>query len=625
MAPHKSLGAIKPLLEPQELRNTYFTQGLASIILLNSTISRARELAGVFGGCPLEYWELRDGLVAAPSVTTSIPQAPQTPNQEIMLPTASEPELAVYIEQIAASATCLWAAYGTYFPEETATIGQLIQLVRDLLAQYRSVRASQDPPQTSLIGHEKANAIVSALVELSAAMSYAVTQGTSGMIPILSNRSPFPHHSLLGIGGSVRAITKFTRYLEAAFSERSAIDVIKGQYSVVKYAMPADIAKYDSGQTYKIEKENPGENNHFDQGGEFRQQDMVPLLAHFSLRHGFMESKFSVTAASESLTIETLPPWTLMTLSHEIMHSRVRAIFQALFGVNWKESEMHVVREAHFKEFVKWRQPGAGTQEAFVDAGLRNAILNFCCIMEQAEFWCQTGKALFDKTISFEQVTECYARHKQLAIEVLVHFHDYFFAYACQPKMYLMSLWASWTKVAAPYVRPEEYLIRSLATVACGTGLEPRAAFDFARDKLAEALDAIEAAGIRSPLYGYLRQHVTSSELTPTGCQLSESTRTLFKPLYYLIDQISKFFASPIIASRIDQTQTDPHAEGEVDPSKYSSSIYVFGEPGVPGVSPIRYALRALFNGLTGRNEIDDTQWLTAWNFLVISSQEITK
>jgi hypothetical protein len=65
-----------------------------------------------------------------------------------------------------------------------------------------------------------------------------------------------------------------------------------------------------------------------------------------------------------------------------------------------------------------------------------------------------------------------------------VHFHDYYFVYACQPKLYVMSLWASWIKVAAPYTRPSDYLIRSLATVACGSGLDSSAAFDHAKEIL---------------------------------------------------------------------------------------------------------------------------------------------
>lgn len=60
-----------------------------------------------------------------------------------------------------------------------------------------------------------------------------------------------------------------------------------------------------------------------------------PLITHFSLRHGFKESIFTVTAAPESLNLEVKPQWTISTLSHEVMHSRVRHIFNTLMTIDF--------------------------------------------------------------------------------------------------------------------------------------------------------------------------------------------------------------------------------------------------------------------------------------------------
>src|SRR5205814_8070651 len=114
---------------------------------------------------------------------------------------------------------------------------------------------------------------------------------------------------------------------------RRAGEVVKKRNSEVKHNVPGSIAKYISGEEYKLPESRKDANERFDGGGDFPQKSQVPLIAHFSLRHGFMESKFSVTAASESLTAETQPQWTLVTLSHEVMHSHVRSILNALFGV----------------------------------------------------------------------------------------------------------------------------------------------------------------------------------------------------------------------------------------------------------------------------------------------------
>jgi len=178
--------------------------------------------------------------------------------------------------------------------------------------------------------------------------------------------------------------------------------------------------------------------------------------------------------------------------------------------------------------------------------------------------------------------------------------------------MYLMSLWASWIRVAAPFARPLEYLTRSLVTVACGSGLPPEAAFDRAKDLILDALDALEAGGTKSSLFADLRQFLSTKQ---------NETRARFCPAYYLIDNIRLFFASRTIAAELDRIEQDPFANGSVSAEDYTSNIYVYGEGDL--ISPIRYSLASLFRTLSNQQPIDDPQWLSAWNYMVISSQEI--
>jgi hypothetical protein len=198
-------------------------------------------------------------------------------------------------------------------------------------------------------------------------------------------------------------------------------------------------------------------------------------------------------------------------------------------------------------------------------------------------------------------------------MEIVVHFHDFYFAYACQRKTYLMSVWASWIKVAAPFTRTPEYLVRSLVTVACGTGLSPEQAFEYAAEELKKALDTLEKRGIRSPLFAELRRLMSDSEE-------SEKLRAYFRPFYYLMDHVRLYFASTIIAEKIDRIETDQFAEGSTSAEDYTSSIYLFPDEQTQSPSPIRYSLAALFRTLSGNPCPADPQWLTAWNYMVISS-----
>lgn len=603
--PYRALGQLKAGLSQPEREAVFFTQGIASLLMLNADADRASRLKEEIACPQVELWTLENGTLAAHDVTYIADAAQQAEGMHFDLQTTGSPELDVYVEQLSASITSLWAFYSVYFPEERTTLNRILTFTKRIIERHATL-AVGTPTMKTL---KQQNAIISALVELSAALSYSVTQGTSGVSPILANRSPFPHHSLLGVGGAVRALTKFTRYLETAFNTRSAASVVTDQYATKKVSVPFKISTYESGPAYGFPKEkSPAEE--FDQGGEFPNQDHVPLLCHFSLRHGFKEAKFSITAASESLSAECLPAWTMMTLSHEIMHSRVRDIFQALFGTTWLEDDADIRWNRFYDEFARSYHAREKATPPLAE-GIRNAVLNFCLATERAVV-VRTRRTDAEKEMTRDDVVNAFRKHKRLASELFVHFHDYYFAYARQRKLYVMSLWASWPTVAAPVARPSEYLVRTLATIACGTGAEPQAAFDAAADALLDGIDSLEAIGIRSALYEEIRLLL--------GAAGREATFALFKPAYFLIDQVRRFFASQRIAENIDRLETDAFAHGSTVAEDYSASIFVHGDESGTSISPIRYSLAALVRQLSGAPEISDPQWLTAWNSMVIAS-----
>ena len=69
-SPYKVLGRMKSLLTPHELIATYFTEGLASILILDVSIERGRELQELFGKCPLEHWTIQNGILELANVHT---------------------------------------------------------------------------------------------------------------------------------------------------------------------------------------------------------------------------------------------------------------------------------------------------------------------------------------------------------------------------------------------------------------------------------------------------------------------------------------------------------------------------------------------------------------------------
>ena len=486
------------------------------------------------------------------------------------------------------------------------TLEKVAQLTEQLLKQHHEILSSHTGVlEDALANIKKRNAITAALSELSAVLSYSMTQGTSGCAPILSNPSPFPHFSLLGIGGTVRALTKFTRYLEAAFAARDAAEVITKEYANRKIEVPTSISLYTSGDEYKLllqpnSDKSPSEE--FDRGGVLIKEDNMPMIVYLSTRHGFKETKFTVTAAAEMLTSEVVPKWTTMTLSHEIMHNRVRQIFQSLFGMNWDQDRISVLSEDHYTDFKEYYESRKDNKLHYIDSAIRNAVLYFCCAMERAMEVKAERRNVDQREISLQSLEEYYRRHKMQAIELFVHFHDYYFSYAFQAHLYAVSLWASWITVAAPYARPTEYLVRTLATLACGTGYQPNAAFDYAKEILEDALTRLEMSRGSFPLFAELRRLMND-----------EKTRAFFKPSYFLIDQVRRFFASSVIASRIDRIADDPFSEGSTSADDYSAIVFIYGEENSSSfISPVRFSVASLLRSMKGTSPIKDEQWLTA-------------
>ena len=628
--PYWALGFLKSELEAGEFENTFFTEGLASIIVVDAGRERTAELAALTNCIAWEWWECNEGELMATdsSLLQEVPNA-NIESPQLVTTACLNVEVAAYVEQINAAVVSLWLFYARFAPTELQTLRAIVKLSEQLIQQFTrldtSASATDPVPWQSLMEAQKGrNAIHAALVEIAAALSYAVTQGTTGVPPILANAAPFPHHALLGIGSAVRAITNFTRYIEHAFAERSAARVVADGYSVRREVVPSDIPEYASGQSYALPgmgfrtagQSPPVSDPHgsgrpaeqFDLGGRHVDDMLVPLLAHFSLRHGFKESKFSVTAASESLTAEHWPPWTLLTLSHEVMHSTVRGIFQALLGSEWDAASQQI-GDRELEELVSWYDSN-GTHTASTLTGLRNAVLLACIAMARAAKVIDGPMPSDKQLVDSPDLQKAYREYRQRAIELFVHFHDFYFVYGGQVEIYAMSLWASWTCVAAPLARPEEYLIRTLATLACGSGAHPREAFNRAAEILDEAMQDLEGLGITSPVFHQIRAMLKDDR---------ERLREVFKVSYYLIDQIRLFFASPSIAAKIDGLVSDPRAITSTT-EEYSGSIFTFADSPDERVSPTRYSLSSFWHSLRGDHKGVDGQWLTARNLMVVSS-----
>ena len=638
------------------LSNVYFSNGLASILIINEPREIVEKISEIENINIIEFWELDDNqfLLNQETIKVTKPNLEKIPQVQFDLSQMNT--LASYVEQINSSLQTLYRNYSQYIPSEINglyVIENYVSLVcdqilkcKDLLKSVQLIdtdgtsdqdeRALSISEKISLI--KKKNSYESHIIEISASLSYAITQGTSGISPIIQNKSPFPHHSLLGVGGAVRALIAYVRHIEKAMCSADPKMVINESYSQTLFP-DLEILPYKPDTLVFPNINNAQQSNRstkFDSCNPRPINKPFPLITHFSLRHGFKESIFTVTAASESLNLEVKPQWTISTLSHEVMHSRVRHIFNTLMTIDFSsyEENKRVEAEArelasHYEVYIQWVR-NQKTNNDSTKLRLRNVIYNYCLMCEMSE---QTGKAGALKLGASRDISKIfgnnniengktlrnfYIKHQMKAIELLVHFHDYYFIYQNNSELYFRSIIISWSKVAAPYSNPSYYLIRCLATAALGTSEDPQVAFQIAVDKIYEAIKAIKEADYQLPLVEVFESYLDMflSQIDSDKNKSIDHTKSKrifineFECAYWFIDIFSNYFSSIKTLNHLQNSDVDNDSLTRTD-------IYGNGE----FINPITLCLSSLNRSLNDTSELINQRWLSAWNFLVISGQ----
>lgn len=425
--------------------------------------------------------------------------------------------------------------------------------IQKLLAKVDELLHSEQDP---LFDSKIQNVYLASFVELSASLSYVLVQGYSGRSPILENSGPFPSQTLLGIGGFVSSCTKITREVEKAFYERPIFNIVLKHYGGSKEHICNPLVHYNpSSENQKWIETNLIADRYAIESIV----DKRPLLTYVSLRHGFKESKFNVTSAAQSIVSSALPEWTLLTLTHEIMHSHVRGLLEALFTPPIGDEGKRISRQEFFlitlDDYVKWRE----VPEEMVSAAqlLRNVIFEFCThndiylkaytekLRQEDEDYVEIDSS---KQLDFDQFLELYKRHKRYITELIVHTLDFYYIYSSEQVPYLRSLWLSWSRIPAVYANIDGYIIRFLAALATKYSDPLKKAFDqavsVARTEFEEMIQSGQGTAIIQHAYDRLSDPKIVSALL-----------IRFSAAYYVTHNVRKFLTSKQIKSKLNLTR----------------------------------------------------------------------
>lgn len=463
-----------------------YTIGLASVLLITEKEGLDKELLKIVPSAPhsFEVWKVKKGKIIDISCQVNgngnHDLQPLKVHNYKKLPLTSK----AIVDEFVANIALIIPKVALHVPYELEVfvrlIGQVNELIDELvyiysfegqlpetLSEYSEEILRQDAFVRETIVHQD----LDRLIQINAALSYVSTQALSGAVPILERRSVIRRHSLLGIGTAIIALNNLTRSMEQAFSESPVEDIINDR---MEDAGPlpglGNYPGYDSSGWAKSHSVNRWVN-------KVESRKWYPKLPYYSGRLGFREAEHAISAAVQTLTAGASLEWSLLTVTHEILHGHVRKLLTLIFQGDKNRLPDEKWNE-FYDRFANHLQNRQVDNETQLDS-LRNIIFAYCCntvkhgsLTKMAPKSQTTGvngmreiRQYFHLPDS-ESLWQLFRVEYRNISEIWVHVLDLHYFYGSNLSACIPLIWKSWTEV--PHVKGDlrHYILRSLLIIS---------------------------------------------------------------------------------------------------------------------------------------------------------------
>jgi hypothetical protein len=472
---------------------------------------------------------------------------------------------------------------------------------------------SEDELKTSNKRLIRINELVEEVIQINSTLSYVISQGYAGIIPIEENPCQIHTYSLLGVGTAHKSLHTFYKYVSNVFS-KNQIDIAMDNY----YNTEISPKMFGITQPYIEEWRTWNIDDFILKVAKEADEDKIhPLMVYFSGRQGFSESLFSISAAIQSLYLGITSRWSIITSTHEIIHSHVSAIYYSL------ESTIKKFNSIDIRNIISDPEK----YNLCVGEWLSVNILYF------SDLYCQ-----FEK-LEQEDMNNL-ADHEQMPIgvsneldleyhniatsdiinEIMTHTLDFHYFYESDPEIYLKQIWLSWASLPTTPSKVREYVLRSVSAVATleedtDVYIRIRNAQDTTRDVLKELIKVDKS--INNEIY---KAAIEMLENSPPNFELSLIT------YLYLSDLTRCFLFSENIQISLSQDSVkkkETYAEDNMDdilgldydlePGKFE---------GEPITNPIAFVLSMVKREIStnGNQEFELDRYHTLWLYFVCCS-----
>ncbi len=461
----------------------WFSHGLASVIVISPEPSLISEVDMLVTNHQIasEKWKVTDGLIGQPELSfPPDPPAVDLPDFAVADYSSLPEDVCTIVREFNHSLNkAVWLSR-LFMPRELSTYRLLLQAVNDIIAtlvQYHvdASGTSDAAGETIQTGNEDHLArrkaihqLQDRLVQINSALSYLMSQAFAGVVPIMQRECLIRNYSLLGVGTAVAGISALARRVELVF-ENTPIDLVierefRGRSKLEGWLTPGnyDVRSWDQPQFGVDEYLNRVPN-----------PPHIPKLIYLSGRLGFREAEFSVSSALQVLSAADSVGWSLMTLTHELLHGHVRELMSAILI---RPSESSNINDFHAL-VADYHREKHNRSEREIDRfdSLRFIILHYC--EQVTTFGSLSFSSQFRPTrdgklrapmldLDAETLREILELEYRNISEIMVHVLDFFYFYNAEPANYLPFVWESWSKVPSVLKNIQHYLLRSVVTIA---------------------------------------------------------------------------------------------------------------------------------------------------------------
>lgn len=620
---YRALARIQQVGSEELKKSTFFNLGLASVILITSESALYSELKEAVAVEPdmYEYWITKAGKIKKIQYK-STPSATEVTISIIPYDTLPLTERSM-VDEFMATIKLLLLKLTKHMPFEEPKIQRLIGEVNILVKELVYLNELKGTPPASLAEYSKEDLenkklnqnirhqVVDRIVQINSALSYVSTQAFSGAVPILERRSLIRRHSLLGIGSAILALNNIARFIDDSFSP-----IVFDMTIAKSMRKHTPLPGLDNFPEYSTKEWS---DSAIDEVPKATSSTASYLkLPYFSGRLGYRETEYSIAAAIQSISSGASLEWSLMTLTHEMLHGHVRTILDAVFYGSAR-SKSDQLREEYFN---RYRQKAGKrlANENLLDS-IRSLLFVYCCKVKTHG----SLKLKRDETggfhielLSKDDLWKRLENEYRNISEIMVHVLDLHYFYGSRVSIYIPLIWSSW--LAVPHVGGDirQYILRSLLAIASKESGSEIDRFRRSVSLLTELLQKHKCGKLDFPVIDNVLAILNDKVL------LNQQYLYAFSNSLVIVDLASHIFFSKQVRGKL--FNSDPFVEW-VPAEKTEDGVEEEFRYKLPGdfndesiKSPLAYLFSKMIIELNNTDALEDLERETTIQFLALNS-----